>query len=132
MLPLPRRHWQSTAPKLVRPAGARGGPQVHDSRYCSYAVVRSSGSRLSNGVPYDGLVADAPYPLWTVHVADLKTRGVVQACARCGEAIVNDPDLVWPRGRLVAMRNFGGRRLEIRLIDWRDDLLEDERPCDAM
>jgi hypothetical protein len=45
---------------------------------------------------------------------------------------VNDPDLVWPRGRLVAMRNFGGRRLEIRLIDWRDDLLEDERPCDAM
>jgi hypothetical protein len=76
-------------------------------------------------------VAEAPYPLWTVHVADLKNPGVLQACGRCGEAIVNDQEVVWPQGRLVATRDYLGHRLEIRLIDARDDLLEDERPCDA-
>lgn len=88
------------------------------------------GSRIS--VLYGGLVADAPYPLWTVHVADLKIPGVLQACARCGEALANDEALVWPEGRLVAIRNYLDRRLEVRLIDSRDDLLEDERPCDAV
>ena len=77
-------------------------------------------------------MTDAPYPQWTVHVADLKIPGVLQACARCGEAIVDDQELVWPRGRLVAMRDYRGRRLEVRLIDSRDDLLEDEQPCDAL
>ena len=81
---------------------------------------------------WGGLVAEAPYPLWTVHVADLKSPGALQACARCGEAIVGDQDLVWPRGRLVAIRNYLGRRLEVRLIDARDDLLEDERACDVV
>jgi hypothetical protein len=56
---------------------------------------------------------------------------VLQACGRCGEAIVGDQDVVWPRGRLVATRDYRGRRLEIRLIDTRDDLLDDERPCEA-
>jgi hypothetical protein len=77
-------------------------------------------------------MADAPYPLWTVHVADLKLPGVLQGCGRCGEAISDDQDLVWPQGRLVAIRNYLGRRLEIRLIDARDDLLDDELPCDAV
>jgi hypothetical protein len=77
-------------------------------------------------------MADVPYPLWTVHVADMKRRGALQACGRCGQAIADDQDLEWPQGRLVASRDYLGRRLEIRLIDARDDLLEDERPCDAV
>lgn len=72
----------------------------------------------------------AQYPLWVVHIADLKTEGQVQSCARCGEAVFGrDADVTWPRGRLVAVRSFQGRRLEIRLIDDRDNLLDDERPC---
>lgn len=72
----------------------------------------------------------AEYPLWTVHVADLKIPNTPQPCARCHEAIVPDPAVTWPNGRLVAVRDRLGRRLEVRLIDDpRDDLLEDERPC---
>jgi hypothetical protein len=76
------------------------------------------------------VVEEARYPLWTVHIADLKVEDAPQACARCGEAIVPDAHVTWPRGRLVAVRNLQGRRIEMRLIDDpRDDLLEDERPC---
>jgi len=71
----------------------------------------------------------AQYPVWTVHVADLKSPHAPQPCARCHEAIVADPAVAWPYGRLVAVRTLG-RRLEVRLIDDpRDDLLDDELPC---
>lgn len=71
-------------------------------------------------------VGEAEYPLWTVHIADLVTEGT-QVCARCGEAIAEE-GVTWPRGRLVAIRERQ-RRVEVRLIDARDDLLDDERPC---
>jgi len=73
------------------------------------------------------VVDEAQYPLWTVHVADVVDRHRGQVCARCGEAIA-EPGVTWPRGRLVAIRHLR-RRFEVRLIDARDDLLEDERPC---
>ena len=72
-------------------------------------------------------VGDTGYPLWTVHIADLPTRLGRQSCARCGEAIA-DEGLSWPRGHMVAIRQLKSRQ-EIRLIDFRDDLLADERPC---
>jgi hypothetical protein len=72
-------------------------------------------------------VEDVTYPLWTVHIADLAYADGGQVCARCGEAIA-EPGVIWPHGRLVAVRELR-RRVEIRLIDARDDLLEDERPC---
>jgi hypothetical protein len=76
------------------------------------------------------VVVEPAYPLWTVHIADLKTAGRVQSCARCGEAVFGqDTDAAWPRGRLVAVRGADARQLEIRLIDDRDNLLDDERPC---
>ena len=70
---------------------------------------------------------EAKYPLWTVHIADVVDPHRGQVCARCGEAIA-EPGVSWPRGRLVAIRHVT-RRFEIRLIDARDDLLADERPC---
>jgi hypothetical protein len=73
------------------------------------------------------LVAEVEYPLWTVHIADVVRTPGDQVCARCGEAI-GEPGVTWPQGRLVATREYH-RRLEIRLIDARDDLLDDERPC---
>jgi hypothetical protein len=73
------------------------------------------------------LVDEATYPLWTVHIADLVDPDLGQVCARCGEAMA-EPGVTWPQGRLVAIRQIR-KRVEIRLIDARDDLLEDERPC---
>jgi hypothetical protein len=63
-----------------------------------------------------------------VHIADLKTAGRVQSCARCGEAIFGQ-DAAWPRGHLVAVRGSDARQLEIRPTDDRDNLLNDERAC---
>jgi hypothetical protein len=72
-------------------------------------------------------VGEAEYPVWTVHIADLVATDGRQVCARCGEAIAEE-GASWPRGRLVAIRQRR-RRVEVRLIDARDDLLADERPC---
>ncbi len=72
-------------------------------------------------------MGEAVYPLWTVHIADLVDPNRGQVCARCGEAMA-EPGVTWPHGRLVAVRQLSNR-VEVRLIDTRDDLLEDERPC---
>lgn len=69
----------------------------------------------------------AEYPVWTVHIADLPLTHGRQACARCGEAIA-DEGVTWPSARMLAIRRFHDRQ-EVRLIDSRDDLLDDERPC---